>query len=110
MDLLDSDVCSSPDEGSGDEGNVASDRADVAVGTWVWLPFFAGRCMSDDMSWKGKKATSVAAIQTAGMGADRTQWGQFWGTALQDLGVDIGVLAGAGMGTESAITAADNGF
>ena len=99
MDLLDSDDGTSPDasEASDAEAPVGSSRDDlqdhVDVGKRTVLRQFSGRCVGDDMSWLGTKATRVVTLQAGGTGADRVQWGQFWGTALRDLGSDIGVVA-----------------
>ena len=80
MDFLDSDAGSSPpasDEANGVEaGNESGDRdltrESVDVGERINLRDFTGRCVGDNVSWKGSAALRVA-LQSARSAGDRCE-------------------------------------
>ena len=37
---------------------------------------FAGRCVGDDVSWKGSEVKRCVSINTAGLGGDMVEWGR----------------------------------
>ena len=118
MDFLDSDAGSSPpasDEESGAEaGNESGDRdltrESVDVGERINLRDFAGRCVGDNVSWKGSAALRLVALQSARSAGDRCEWGRFWGNGFRELGASVGVIAETGLWEEAAVAAAVRGM
>ena len=85
-------------------------RAGLNVGRRVSLPRFVGRCLGDDVSWRGESALRCVALQAAGTGGDRHEWGRSWGTALRDMGADLAVIAETRISTQAQHASACNGL
>ena len=69
-----------------------SPRLSVNVGKFRNVGGFSGRCVGDDLTWKGSKVIRACALQTAGSGGCLREWGRWWGFALRSFGADVGIL------------------
>lgn len=115
MDLLDSDnETGSSDSVASDLENVGvghlEDREAIDVGCRVELRGFSGRCIGDDVSWKGPNATRFASLQAGGTGGDRYVWGEFWAAGMRELGADVALVAETCLWGEAATAQAIKGM
>lgn len=83
------------------EAAFAPDRPNADVGPRQVLPRLDARCVGDDVGWRGGNISRLAALQTAGSRGSLVEWGRWYGNALREIGVHIGVL------TETRICTAD---
>ena len=89
---------------------VAADRASMRVGTRLPLGSFSGKCIGDDMSWKGSLTLRIACVQCGSVGRDRVHWGMWHAQGLSSLGADVGLLSETALHSEPQHASASRGM
>ena len=91
-------------------GEAPSLRATQQVGSLSRVASLTGCCIDDDIAWKGSAITRCTALQTRGSGGCMRGWGAWWGSVLNGLGTDIGVLSETQIHTDAKHALAISGL